>query len=69
MVGFFRQQQERMAMRLIVWQLQRTNAAPPPPADLEQMARKLVDDAHQIAKKRGSNVMNILKELVQDIRK
>lgn len=69
MVGFFRQQQERMAMRLIAWQLQRMNAAVPPPAELEQMAHKLVEDAHQIAKKRGSNVINILKELVQDIRK
>jgi hypothetical protein len=36
---------------------------------LETHAKKLVEDAHHIAKERGGNVIGILKEMVGDIRK
>jgi len=68
-MGFFRKQQERMAMRLLAWQYQRMNAAVPPVDQLEAQAVKLVDDAHRIAVERGKNVMVILKDLVEDIKK
>jgi hypothetical protein len=66
---FFRKQQERMAMRLLAWQYQRMNAEVPPVNQLETQAVKLVDDAHRIARERGKNVLDILKDLVEDIKK
>jgi len=68
-MGFFRKQQERMAMRLLAWQYQRMNAEIPPVDQLEAQAVKLVDDAHRIARERGKNVLEILKDLVEDIKK
>lgn len=68
-MGFFRQQQERMAVRLLTWQYQRLKLAPPSQDELETRAVALVDEAHRIARERGRNVLSIMKELVGDLRK
>ena len=68
-MGFIRQQQERMALRFIVWQYERMNLPVPPLTVLEKQAAKIVDDAHAIARERGRNVLAIIKELVEDIKK
>lgn len=68
-MGFIRQQEERMAMRLLAWQYQRMKVAVPAEPELERRAAKLVDDAHRIAKERGRNVLSIIKELVEDLKK
>lgn len=68
-MGFFRQQQERMAARLLTWQYQRLKIAPPSQDELETRAVALVDEAHRIARERGRNVLSIMKELVGDLRK
>ncbi len=39
------------------------NMAVPPESELEKQAGRIVDDAHRIARERGSNVLSILKEL------
>jgi hypothetical protein len=41
----------------------------PDEEQMEQLAAHLVEDAHRIAKKRGKNVLLILKEMVGDIKK
>ncbi len=68
-MGFIRQQEEKMAMRLLAWQYQRANIPLPGALELKRRAAKIVDDAHGIAKERGSNVVSIIKELAADIRK
>jgi hypothetical protein len=68
-VGFFRQQEERMAVRLLAWQYQRLEIGPPPQDELETRAAALVDEAHRIARERGRNVLSIMKELVGDLTK
>jgi hypothetical protein len=68
-VGFFRQQEERMALRLLTWQYQRLKIALPSEDELEARAIALVDEAHRIARDRGRNVLSIMKELVGDLRK
>ena len=62
-------QEEKMAARLLQWQ--RTRNGLPLMADdvLAQKARELVDEAHRVARARGRNVLEILKELVEDIRR
>lgn len=66
-MGFIRQQEEKLALRLLAWQYQRVNQPLPPAAELRSMAARLVEDAHRIAKERGSNVVSILKELAREI--
>ena len=68
-MGFFRQQQEKMAVKYLIWQYQRMNIPIPPISQLQQQAVKIVNDAHKIAKERGKNVLGIMKELAEDIKK
>ena len=68
-MGFIRRQEEQMAMRLLVWQYQRSNTPVPNAQELNRLSVKLVDDAHRIAKDRGKNVLSIIKDLVNDLKK
>lgn len=62
-MGFIRRQEERMTIRFLTWKYQKSNMALPPESELKKQASKIVDDAHFIARERGSNVISILKEL------
>lgn len=68
-MGFIRHQEERLAIRFLVWQYQKMNLPVPAAPELERKAVQLVDDAHRIARERGSNVISILKELAGDLKK
>jgi len=67
-VGFIRQQEKRLAVRLLIWQYQRMNIPVPAMGELEQQAARFVEDAHRIARERGRNVMSILKEMIGDLK-
>jgi hypothetical protein len=67
-VGFIRQQEKRLAVRLLIWQYQRMNITVPAMEELEQQAARLVEDAHRIARERGRNVISILKEMIGDLK-
>ena len=56
-------------MRLLTWQYQKMNLPLPEPSEISRQAAKLVDDAHGIARKRGQNVITIIKDLVADLKK
>ncbi len=68
-MGFWRQQEEKMALRLLQWHFDRQGQGVPSEARLKQQAADLVDEAHRVAKKRGQNVIVILKDLVKDLRR
>jgi hypothetical protein len=68
-VGFIRQQEERLAVRLLIWQYQRLKIPVPAMEALEKQAARFVEDAHRIARDRGRNVVSILKEMITDIKK
>ncbi|MEJ2656787.1 MAG: hypothetical protein P8012_06270 [Desulfobacterales bacterium] len=68
-MGFIRQQEERLAVRLLIWQYQRMNVPVPAMEELEKQAAVFVGDAHRIARERGRNVISILKEMITDIKK
>jgi hypothetical protein len=68
-MGFFRQQEEKLAMRFLTWQYQKIAAPVPPEDELARQAAKIVDEAHRIARERGSNVVAIMKELISDLMK
>ena len=66
---FIRQQEQKMALRLLTWQYQKRTMPLPPQAELEKQAGAIVNEAHRIARERGRNVLAILKELVSDVKK
>jgi hypothetical protein len=68
-VGFIRQQEKRLAVRLLIWQYQRMKIPVPTMEELEKQAARFVEDAHRIARDRGRNVVAILKEMITDIKK
>lgn len=68
-MSFIRQQEKRLAVRLLIWQYQRMNIPVPAMEELEQQAARLVEDAHRIARERGRNVISILKEMIGDLTK
>jgi hypothetical protein len=68
-MGFFRRQEERLAIRFLIWQYEKMGLPIPPPSDLKQKGEKIVDDAHRIARERGGNILTIMKELISDLRK
>jgi hypothetical protein len=61
--GFIRRQEERMTIQFMTWKYQKMNMTLPSESELEKQAVRIVDDAHRIARERGSNVLSILKEL------
>lgn len=68
-MGFIKQQEEKLAVRLLTWRYQKMNINVPPIPELERQASKLVDDAHKIARERGRNVISIMKDLVDDLKR
>jgi hypothetical protein len=68
-VGFIRDQEERLAMRYLAWKYEKMNLEVPPIFELQEQAGKIVDDAHRIARERGSNFLSILKEMIEDFKK
>jgi len=68
-MGFIRQQEEKLAARLLAWRYQKMNMTVPAETELKLQAAKLVDDAHRIARERGSNVISIIKDLVNDLKR
>ena len=68
-MGFIRQQEEKIAMRFLTWQYQKLDQPVPDDAELARQAAKIVEEAHRIARQRGSNVISIMKDLIADIKK
>ena len=69
MMGFIRQQEENLAVKLLKWQYQRLHRMPPDDASVRQQAARVVDEAHRIAKEKGRNVLTIIRELIDDLRR
>ena len=68
-MSFFRQQEERLAMRFLTWRHQKLNIPVPDDVELKLQAAKIVAEAHRIGRERGRNVIAIIKDLVADIKK
>jgi len=68
-MGFIRQQEEKIAMRFLSWQYQKLKQPIPTEAELARQAARIVEEAHKIARERGSNVMSIMKDLISDLKK
>ncbi len=52
-----------MTIRFLTWKYEKANLPLPPKSEMEKQASEIVDEAHKIARERGKNVVEILKEL------
>ena len=68
-MGFIRRQEEKLAARLIVWHQEKHGLPPLSPGDLARKSATLVDQAHRIGRRRGQNLVTIMKETVADVLK
>ena len=66
--GFIRKQEVSFASKLLIWKYNQSGTALPDEKALSAHAQKIVDDAHVIAKKSGSNVLEIIKDAVKDMK-
>jgi hypothetical protein len=69
MTGFIKQQEIRLALKLLKWRYENAKLPMPDENALQQQAERLVEEANRIAKERGKNVIGIVKDLIDDIRK
>jgi len=67
--GFIRKQEIAFAGKLLLRQYEKSGIALPGEAAISAHAEKIVEDAHRIAKKSGSNVLEILKNKVREMMK
>ena len=68
-MGFIRRQEERLAQRLLTWHYENNQIPLPSQAALRVRAGRLVDEAHRIASRRGQNLLEILNDLIQDVKR
>ena len=68
-MGFIRQQEENLAVKLLRWQYQRMNRSLPDDEAIRRHAGQIVDDAHRIGKEKGRSVVAIVRELVADLKR
>jgi hypothetical protein len=68
-MGFWQQQKINAAIKYLRWQYEKQQRPLPADAELERQARALVDEAQQIARRTGRNVLVIVKDLIKDLKK
>lgn len=61
-MNHIRQSELKLAKSILRWKLQKEGSPPLENSDLDVAASRLLDEAREIAKKRGMNLLDILKE-------
>ena len=56
----------RLTKSILRWKFQREGRPPPEDGELDAAASRLLDEAREIARKRGKNLFDILKEEAKD---
>ncbi len=68
-MGLLKRQEVRLTIRYLIWKYQKSSIPIPDTQELERRAEMIVDEAHRIARIRGRNVISIVKELIDDLKK
>jgi hypothetical protein len=68
-MGFIRDQEERLAITLLTARYEKSKLPLPDRPELKRQAARIVDEAHGIARARGKNVLSIVKDMVDELRK
>lgn len=67
--GFVRKQEVAFARKLLIWKYNQSGTALPDEKALSAHAQTVVSQAHDIAKKSGSNILEIMKDIIKDKKK
>jgi hypothetical protein len=67
--GIVRKQEVAFAKKLLLWKYEKSGITPPGEEALSAHAERVVDEAHEIAKKSGKNMLGIMKDIVRDFTK
>jgi hypothetical protein len=65
-MGFFRRQEEQMVARLLRGRFAAQGLPEPADEALRRKAAEIVDEAHRILRRRGGNLVDIVKALAAD---
>ena len=68
-MGFIRDQKINLARRLLERQYDQRGMPRPAPEDLQRQAAAVVDEAGRIARERGRNMLDIVRDLIRDLRR
>lgn len=68
-MGFWQRQQIRAAMRYLTWRYEKAQLPVPQESELERQAQALLAEAHRIAQRTGKNVLGIVKDLIDDLKR
>ncbi len=68
-MNFIKKQEIRFAKKLLGWKYKKSGSYIPSDENLTLQASQVVEEAHKIAKERGSNLAEIMKELIKDVKK
>ena len=68
-MGFIRDQEELLVVGLLTAKYQKKNLPVPDISELKRQAAKIVDEAHGIARERGKNVLSIVKDMKEELRR
>ncbi len=61
-LSHLRQSELKLARSILRWKFQKEGRPPPENGELDAAASRLLDEAREIARKRGKNLFDILKE-------
>jgi len=67
-MGLIRRGEESLAIRYLAWHYRKMNLAIPDRSKLQGQAKKIVDEAHRIARETGGNVISIIREMINDLK-
>jgi hypothetical protein len=62
----FRQRELKLAKSILRWKFQKEGSPVPDDSELDAAASRLLEEARGIARKRGKNLLDILKEGARD---
>jgi hypothetical protein len=67
-MGLIRRGEERLVIQYLERHYRKRNLEVPAPSKLQGQAKKIVDEAHRIARETGGNVISIIKEIIDDLK-
>lgn len=68
-MNFWKRQQVGAAMRYLRWQYEKKGIPSPQGDELQRQAAALVEQAQSIARRTGKNVLEIVKDLINDLKR
>ena len=67
-MGLIRKGEERLTIGFLEWHYRKANLEMPDRSKLQGQAKRIVDEAHRIARETGGNVTSIIKDMIEELK-